>query len=930
MRPVKLVMKAFGPYAETTQIDMRSLGTEGVYLITGDTGAGKTTIFDAITFALYGKASGSNRSPSMFRSKYADDKMETEVLLEFEYQGKLFTIRRNPNYERRSKRGDSMIEKTADAELIYPDGHTITGSMAVTNAIKKLLGIDRNQFSQIVMLAQGEFMKLLLAEATERQQIFRKLFQTDYFMKLQEALKEKAQEAKLAYQSTELKISQYIHSISCESNLPFAWQLQKAKNGELPSDDVNTMLQQLIEADENMESAQNQSLKSVEKQIEELDQKLGKFETALKFAEELSMLEKASEVNQAKLKKLQVNYASTQKMQEEIEANEREITLTEAAFENYARWDEKQLEWKQSQKTLKGLQKQQNTIAGNMEEAMTSLEACKKELKALENAGMNQLALVHEMELAESRIKSVEELLDMIKCFQASAKELRAIQRKYMDSAEKEKILGKQYAKMNRDFLDAQAGVLAQSLKQGEKCPVCGSLEHPEPARLSDSVSSESELKKMESELNQLRETTAQLSRESGVLKAKVDGISERIVKAAEELFGSQPKVSCESDDELMQFCKSTEEAYVLLQEEQKKRRHMLDAEKKRMQQKQAISARVPVLEKQQEELAKKNLELLSEISAAQALAQEFEKQSDVMKKELKFNSQSEAKTHCEKLRAQNMQWKNALEKAEMDMRSCEKEQQSLESQIGIVKKQFHEDTVKEAEAARLQKKEKMEIRQDILKKLKNVQARLTTNRYAWKQIEAETKQLAALENKQIMLKDLSDTANGTITGKEKITLETYVQMSYFDRIIARANSRFTVMTDGRYDLKRRGNAVDNRSKSGLELDVVDHYNGTERSVRTLSGGESFLASLSLALGLSDEVQSIAGGIHLDTMFVDEGFGSLDDETLNQALNAIQNLAKENCLVGIISHVSELKSRIDKQIVVKKDKNGGSYVELRS
>ena len=189
---------------------------------------------------------------------------------------------------------------------------------------------------------------------------------------------------------------------------------------------------------------------------------------------------------------------------------------------------------------------------------------------------------------------------------------------------------------------------------------------------------------------------------------------------------------------------------------------------------------------------------------------------------------------------------------------------------------------------------------------------------------------MAEFEKKLIMLKDLYDTANGNITGKDKITLETYVQMSYFDRVAARANSRFTVMTDGRYELKRRWTSLDNRSKSGLELDVIDHYNGSERSVKTLSGGEAFLASLALALGLSEEVQSNAGGINLDTMFVDEGFGSLDDETLNLALNSIQGLAEGNRLVGIISHVGELRNRIDNQIIVRKSRTGGSFTEVKS
>ena len=249
-----------------------------------------------------------------------------------------------------------------------------------------------------------------------------------------------------------------------------------------------------------------------------------------------------------------------------------------------------------------------------------------------------------------------------------------------------------------------------------------------------------------------------------------------------------------------------------------------------------------------------------------------------------------------------------------------------------IVKEQmpYLIDVIEKAENL---KKAKAECEENLRRSeiaLKEVESRISGDKYALSGIKKEAASMAEIEKKLIMLKDLYDTANGNITGKDKITLETYVQMSYFDRVAARANSRFTVMTDGRYELKRRWTSLDNRSKSGLELDVIDHYNGSERSVKTLSGGEAFLASLALALGLSEEVQSNAGGINLDTMFVDEGFGSLDDETLNLALNSIQGLAEGNRLVGIISHVGELRNRIDNQIIVRKSRTGGSFTEVKS
>ena len=355
-----------------------------------------------------------------------------------------------------------------------------------------------------------------------------------------------------------------------------------------------------------------------------------------------------------------------------------------------------------------------------------------------------------------------------------------------------------------------------------------------------------------------------------------------------------------------------------------------LEAENKRIQRKNQLDELIPQTEELYKSADTALRETEVELSALRTRREEAEKNLKSAESQLRFRSRREAEEYITSLVLKRDSLKNALESAEKNLRQGEEIHNNLKSKIEYLRSQLPEDVIEKAKKTEEKKHIYREKQERISGISKCAESRITANRYALKGIAEESAAMAETEKRLTMLKDLSDTANGNVQGKEKIMLETYVQMSYFDRVIARANSRFIVMTDGRYDLTRREIAVDNRSKSGLELNVIDHYNGTERSVRTLSGGEAFLASLALALGLSEEVQSSAGGIVLDTMFVDEGFGSLDEETLNQAMKSIQGLAEGNRLVGIISHVGELRNRIDRQIVVTKDKTGGSSIDIKT
>ena len=389
MKPIRLIMSAFGPYAGIEEIDMTKLGSNGVYLITGDTGAGKTTIFDAITFALYGRASGNSRNANMFRSKYADPDAETMVILEFEYNGEIYKICRNPSYERKSKRGDSMVNVTADAELICPDGTVVTKSMEVTGYVKKLLGLDREQFTQIAMLAQGEFMKLLLSEASERQEIFRRLFKTEYFMKLQERLKAEVRNLESAYKASAAGISQYMAGVRCKENSEYTEKLEKALSGELTNDAVIELIGGIIETDEKTAAEYNEQSDSISAELEKLNNELGKYETALKLYEELKCCEKEYIKGLEKLEKLSAAYDKAVTAKPEIENSDREITLIEAEMDRYSRLDEIKSELKTTEEFLKNAMEKSEKAADELSAAEEHLSKYKSEYKALETVSID-------------------------------------------------------------------------------------------------------------------------------------------------------------------------------------------------------------------------------------------------------------------------------------------------------------------------------------------------------------------------------------------------------------------------------------------------------------------------------------------------------------------------------------------------------------
>jgi len=922
MRPLKLTMSAFGPYAGVMELDFEALGTGGLYLITGDTGAGKTTIFDAISFALFGEASGGNREPGMLRSKYADPATPTEVTLVFRYAGKEYTITRNPEYMRPKAKGkdkgEAMTKQTAGATLTYPDGHLVTKPKEVNAAVRDILGLDREQFAQVAMIAQGDFLKLLLADTKERQKIFRNIFHTNLYVELQDQLSKQANKVKYQWEDVQDSIRQYIDGILCSEEYEHTDMVRQAKEGALPIAEVLTALDALLESDAALRDELEENLRKTDTSLEETIALLTKAEAREKIKKDLLKTEEKEASTKILLQQCQEALEAEQAKKPRQEQLSREITAIDLSLKDYDRLAE--LESALKNANTQKSQAEEDIVATTESKTalVAEIDTLKEERKSLETIGVEKEKLLRQKQEQHQRRTDLQKLIADIAQYHTLQKNWEIAQKLYLAAYEKSSDLQQEYDAKNKAFLDEQAGIIAGRLEDGKPCPVCGSVHHPAPAVMADTAPTEAEVKKARKEYEKAAKDTEQASAAAAKEKGKVSTQEEALLKRIDELLQLQEIDAAESvaRDAVSELTNSIDELEIRIRQitKDQDRKNLLDD---------LIPGKEKNLSAAEELLTSAREQLASSSASIQSLTEQI----TALKEKLTFDSKSAATAQRNALGSERKAIQSAMEAAEKNYLACKDELTSLSASAQELKKQLEESTEIDMQT-QLEKKDALSTQKAyILKEQKAVHTRITSNTSCRKNIQSKFADLFQLEEKQKWLRALSDTANGTIKGKEKIMLETYIQTTYFDRIVARANVRLMKMTGGQYDLKRRKTADTMRGQTGLELDVIDHYNGTERSVKTLSGGESFKASLALALGLSDEVQ-MSTGIQLDTLFVDEGFGSLDPESLNQAYNTLAGLTEGNRLVGIISHVAELKERIDRQIVVTKEKSGGSKAQI--
>ena len=918
MRPLKLTLSAFGPYAGTMELNFDALGTGGLYLITGDTGAGKTTIFDAISFALFGEASGSSREPGMLRSKYADPATPTEVTLAFRYAGKEYIISRNPEYMRPKGRGQGMTKQSANAVLTYPDGHLVTKPREVNAAVRDILGLDREQFAQVAMIAQGDFLKLLLADTKERQKIFRNIFHTNLYVELQDRLSKQANKVKYQWEDVRRSIQQYIEGILCADNSKQAQQLSQAREGQLPMEEVLLLLEALLEEDQRTYTSLDERLNDTDTAMESTVALLTQGEAYQKIQVALAQAEGKLISATSLLQKRQQELAEKQETIPQMEQLSQEITAIALTLPDYDRLAELEHILTDSQKSQETAE--QSILASQMRKQTLSsqLEMLKTERKGLENTGEDREKCLRQKQEQHQKREQLQKIASDIAKYRIQQTAWENAQTLYLAAKERSSLLLQEYDRKNRSFLDEQAGIIAGSLEDGRPCPVCGSVHHPSPAVMAESAPREADVKKARTAYEKAAREAEKSSAAAAKEKGKATGLEETLLKQVHSLLNletiSEAEVTARQEVSRLSDSISNLETQIKTLDRQQERKDQLDI-------------LIPQTEKDLSSIEETLSFSREQLASAAASVQSLSDQIAALKQKLSFASRSAAVARQAQFSSQRTTLETALKTAQQNHTNCKETVTALTASVQQLKEQLDHSTEVDLPTQQAEKDALSLKKAAILKDQKAIHTRITSNSACLRHIRSKSAELAELEEKQKWLRALSDTANGSVRGKEKIMLETYIQTTYFDRILARANIRLMKMTSGQYDLKRRKDTDNKQSQSGLELDVVDHYNGTQRSVKTLSGGESFKASLALALGLSDEIQ-MSTGIQLDTLFVDEGFGSLDPESLNQAYNTLAGLTEGNRLVGIISHVAELKERIDKQIVVTKEKSGGSKASI--
>ena len=875
MKPIQLVLSAFGPYVERTVIDFSALGEEGLFLIAGDTGAGKTTIFDAISFALYGEASGGKekRKSKSFHSDYVSDQTETYVELTFRHRGETWWIRRNLEYQRPAKKKKDGMETTtrqaADAQMRNEDtGEEILRMDDVNRRVRELLGLTQDQFTQTVMIAQGDFLKILTASSDDRKKLFRDLFHTNLYVDLQSRLQEKnracADEQKSLEQvilSAEGKIDPEAEFAEREILLSYCGQIQH-------TDALCALLARLIEQEK---AAQEQA----RAQKKEAADQIGALIAAVTEGERVNRDFADWESKRARLAALT--------------AGQGEIDAQRAALAAARRAQQLETDEALMRRTRRDMDAQRAALS----EAQAALEQAEKALPEAETRMKEAESRGGEIHALLAQAKQMEDCLPVLgeveRLKAALDTQKRELQRLTADSSRAQAA----YTAAQNSYYLSQAGLLARELKAGQPCPVCGSTAHPCPAQITPETVTRQALE----QAAKRRETAEKAQSDAATrLAANQSALDEREDRLRALKIGA--------DETRQRLAARIDAAHQAAADRQR----AIDATRSAYQ----------ALDKRK--------------TAAQSAVDAAQKQLAALEKDLRVQTEAFEQKRAAHGFEDEASYRLA-KRTDADIERLDREIRNYDEQKRTLAAQTHELEDKlsgrqRTDLAALQNRRAAAL--DRQAKAENAEKamvrKLTLHESAEREIRQANAAIQKKRGKWQIIQELYTCCAGIAAGnpRAKLTFEAYVQQYYFRFVVAAANKRLTRLTDGMFTLRVMRAAANRVSQSGLDLEVLDRSTGQARDVSTLSGGESFLASLALALGLSDAVQSQSGQIRMDAMFIDEGFGSLDENALRSSIDVLLELADGKRLIGIISHVQELEERIDKQIVVTKTPNGST------
>lgn len=915
-------MAAFGSYRKETVIDFRLLGGSGLYLIAGDTGAGKTLIFDAITFALYGEASGDSRASSLLRCAYASPDEKTYAELLFSVGGKEYTVHRSLAYMRPSKKSGSteMVEEKADATLYRPDGTMVNGLKTVNPAVVDIMGVDRRQFSQIAMIAQGQFRELLSADTNRRLDIFRKIFKTDRYKAFQETLGTEARRLRLQIESGRESQRQYMADIAAPSDAPQQEAAAHARAGEMLTTDVLTLLEELLATDEALAARTVEELTTQEQQLADLNTRIGKAVEREKTAKRLADAQSREQQQAARLAQLAEILTAARNRKPEAEQLKQQATALQTLLPDYETLEQKRQETRQLEQAIAKQQAETGKLQTEVDTLQKQIELGKAEQQALSSAGTLKAELENRQVQGNERLKNLKSLMASLTKLQQDCDTFRQEQSHYRQAYDLYQQRQQQHEALRKAFMDAQAGLMAQPLEEGMPCPVCGSTHHPDKASLSTEAPTEEAVKQAGAVVEQSRKEAERLSAKAGERKGAIDTLTAHCHEQITTLLGTQLSPAA--------ALSPLQAAILQTEAQQRELQQQIAAEAQRMARKETLDRQLPLLEQQMTSANNQLSAASQELATRRATLAGVLEQQKTLADRLPLPGKQQAEERISQLQQQAAAIERQALQAEQDYNACDKQTAEARKEIATCQELLAQSEVLDAVALKEEKRRREAHVGELRHTQQATAIRLDTNSKLLRNLRDKAEETARTEERYRWVNAMAQTATGEIPGKEKIKFETYMQIVYFDRFLHHANNRLAVMSGGQYELIRRRTVRNRGLQTGLDLNIIDHQSGTEREVDTLSGGEAFMASLSLALGLADEVQSTAGGVRIESMFVDEGFGTLDGEAQQSALRALNDLTTGNRLVGIISHVEYLAERIDKKILVSKDKEKGSRVEL--
>ena len=1035
MKPTYLELCAFGPFAGQVILPLERIVSEGVFLVHGATGAGKTTIFDAVSFALFGNASGENRPADSFRSDFAEEDSKTYVILEFTHGGNVYKIERSPAYRRPKQRGEGFTDSKAEAVLTMPNGMKIVGYQMVTDKVEEILGVDYKQFKQISMIAQGEFLKLLTVDSKDRGEIFRKVFHTGDLGRIGKELKDRMLKVKRFCEELDKSVIQYYSGIDNSAESRYKEQI----DAFLESKDIHKttgfqeILQALVEEDKAELERTGERLAIAEQKLTELKVKEAKaadwllkkqeFASLEEQLPDMLALEQKNKIDKQRLAlvkravttvrpqkeaylsakeesaQLLRNIAEKEQQMAELRALEEQITLSyqkaQADKINMEQQlcrteqlrgevtlptqkEESEKESAQLALSASELIVQEDAFKASMAEKETRFKECRakqdklteiyqtgRALEADERELKNSLL---ELENQAKRFESFEKIRENYECLTGQIAEL-------MEEKQKQNAKLQQ---MEAAYTYEQAGMLAMDLQDGSPCPVCGSTEHPDPAKPAPGAVSKEELASRKQEYQEISSKLEVLGKEAASEKGTMELLLQQLgirgdFSVVRQLISERMEQKAKLEATLSEVEKRLDELVMQQEEGMKARDEATILEQQLVGERndlEALQEKIRRIRTEQEAIAQsvkhilldaafeKVQDALEALAAAEEQAEEKKKSIALAEADyLDWNNKKQSESAVlEQLSGQKLlrmqREQNALEDYEKAIRLA-----GFDNEADFERNMLPEEELQKLEEVTLENESKVlrfkerhllleqelakaspEISEDFEQQLRSLSeekdmltrlstrltGRMETNGKVYKNVETQRKVQENMQKEYSNISALSNVANGELTGKDRLPFEQYVQAFYFEQVIYEANLRLKKMSGGRYALKRRTEAENKRSVTGLDLEIMDYFTGKARSVKSLSGGESFKAALSLALGLSDVIQSHAGGVVVETMFVDEGFGSLDKDSLEQAVAILKELAEGNRIVGIISHVEELKECIDKKILLTKSTKGSS------